>query len=61
LVSGNHEGELTVKVEDRHRLGTDIAPQNLRTVVGYAGLTVLTYSSAGPLLDQAVLAAALRA
>lgn len=44
--SGN-TGTLVYKVENRHRLGTDIAPQDLGTEVGYAGLTAVTFSDIG--------------
>ena len=42
--SGN-TGSIVYKVENRHRLGTDIAPQDLGFAIGYAGLT------AGPFTD----------
>ena len=37
-------GTLVYKVENRHRLGTDIAPKNLGFEIGYAGLTAVTFS-----------------
>lgn len=40
-------GTLVYKVENRHRLGTEIAPQQLAGEIGYAGLTDLTFSNAG--------------
>jgi len=40
-------GTLVYKVENRHRLGTDIAPQQLAGEIGYAGLTAQTFSNAG--------------
>ena len=40
-------GTLVYKVENRHRLGTDIAPQALGGEVGYAGLTAVTFSDIG--------------
>ena len=40
-------GTLVYKVESRHRLGTDVAPQELAGEIGYAGLTALTFSNAG--------------
>ena len=40
-------GTLTYKVENRHRLGTDIAPRGLGSEIGYAGLTAVTFSSIG--------------
>jgi len=39
-------GTLVYKVENRHRLGTDIAPKDLGAEVGYAGLTAVTFSDA---------------
>ena len=41
--SGN-TGKLVYKVENRHRLGTDIAPKDLGFETGYAGLTAVTFS-----------------
>jgi porin len=41
--SGN-TGTLVFKVENRHRLGTDIVPQDLGSEVGYVGLTAQTFS-----------------
>ena len=46
------KGAITFKVENRHRLGTDIAPQQLGGEVGYAGLTAITFSDAGSLLTN---------
>ena len=40
-------GTLIYKVENRHRLGTDIAPRGLGSEIGYAGLTAVTFSSIG--------------
>ncbi len=40
-------GTLVYKVENRHRLGTDIAPKDLGAEVGYAGLTAVTFSDIG--------------
>lgn len=45
-------GSLVFKVENRHKLGTDIAPQQLGAEIGYAGLTAITYSDAGVLLTN---------
>jgi len=45
-------GSLVYKVENRHRLGTDIAPQQLAGEIGYAGLTGITFSDAGWLLTN---------
>jgi porin len=47
-----HPGSIVFKVENRHRLGTDIAPQALGGEVGYAGLTAVTFSDAGSLLTN---------
>jgi len=40
-------GTLVYKVENRHRLGPDIAPKALGSEVGYAGLTAITFSNIG--------------
>lgn len=40
------------KVENRHRLGTDIAPSALAGEIGYAGLTAVPFSDAGWLLTN---------
>ncbi len=45
-------GSLVFKVENRHRLGTDIAPQDLASEIGYAGLTATPFSDAGSLLTN---------
>ena len=45
-------GYLVFKVENRHRLGTDISPQALGSTLGYAGLTAATFSDAGSLLTN---------
>jgi porin len=49
LVGGGTEntGTLVYKVENRHRLGTDIAPQDLGFETGYAGLTAVPFSDVG--------------
>ncbi|MCP4399525.1 MAG: carbohydrate porin, partial [bacterium] len=39
-----HRGSLTWKVEHRHTLGTDAAPQNLGFVAGYHGITGTMFS-----------------
>jgi len=44
--SGN-TGSIVFKVENRHRLGTDIAPQNLGFEVGYLGITGTVFSDYG--------------
>jgi porin len=45
-------GFLTFKAENRHRLGTEIAPQPLGGEFGYVGLTGLLFSDAGTLLTN---------
>lgn len=45
-------GSLVFKVENRHRLGTEIAPQQLGSEIGYAGLTAIPFSDAGTLLTN---------
>jgi len=40
-------GRLVYKIENRHRLGTDIAPQDLGVAAGYAGLTAVPFSEIG--------------
>lgn len=45
-------GALVAKVENRHRIATDIAPQQLASEIGYAGLTSIIYSDAGNLLTN---------
>jgi len=40
-------GMLVYKVENRHRLGTDFAPQDLGFEAGYAGLTAVPFSDIG--------------
>ena len=42
--TGN-SGTLVYKVENRHRLGTDIAPQDLGSEIGYVGLTAVPFSN----------------
>jgi len=44
--SGN-TGSIVYKLESRHRLGTDIAPQGLGFEAGYVGLTAAPYSDFG--------------
>jgi len=46
------QGSLVFKVENRHRLGTDITPQQLASEIGYAGLTAIIFSNAGSLLTN---------
>lgn len=45
-------GSLVFKVENRHKLVTDIAPQQLGAEFGYAGLTAITFSNAGNVLTN---------
>ena len=40
---GGNTGNLVYKVENRHRLGTDIAPKELGAEIGYAGITALAF------------------
>ena len=40
-------GSLVFKVENRHRIGTDVAPQNLGFEAGYVGLTGTSFSDFG--------------
>jgi len=51
-INASHPGSLVFKLENRHRLGTDIAPQKLAAELGYAGLTAVTFSDAGGLLTN---------
>ena len=46
------QGTLTFKIENRHRLGTSLAPQDLGFAVGYVGLPAITYSDAGWVLTN---------
>ena len=43
----SHPGSLVYKVENRHRIGTDVAPQNLGFEAGYVGLTGTLFSDFG--------------
>lgn len=43
----NTAGMIVYKVENRHHLGTDIAPKDLGFESGYAGLTAVPYSDIG--------------
>ncbi|MGB5736428.1 MAG: carbohydrate porin [Thiohalocapsa sp.] len=47
-----HPGAIEFKVENRHRLGTQIAPTALAGEIGYAGLTAVPFSDAGWLLTN---------
>jgi porin len=49
--SGN-TGTFTYKVESRHRLGTEIAPQSLGSELGYVGLTAQPFNDAGWMLTN---------
>ena len=40
----SHPGSLVFKIENRHRIGTDVAPQNLGFEAGYVGLTGTLFS-----------------
>ena len=51
-INDSHPGSLVIKVENRHRLGADIAPQKLANEIDYAGLTAVTFSDAGSLLTN---------
>jgi porin len=44
--SGN-TGSLVYKVENRHKIGTDIPPQDLGFAIGYAGLTAAPFADYG--------------
>ena len=50
--ASENTGSLVLKVENRHRLGTDIAPQALGPELGYAGLTAIPFSEADWLLSN---------
>ena len=43
----SHPGSLVFKVENRHRIGTDVAPQNLGFEAGYVGITGTAFSDFG--------------
>ena len=46
------KGSLVFKIENRHKLGTEIVPQQLGSEIGYAGLTSVIYSDTGSLLTN---------
>ncbi|MFC2073454.1 carbohydrate porin [Campylobacterota bacterium] len=46
-VDRGNSGSLIYKVENRHRLGTDIPPSRLGAEIGYAGMTAVTFSDIG--------------
>jgi len=43
----DNTGSIVYKIENRHRLGTDIAPQNLGFELGYLGITGTAFSDYG--------------
>jgi porin len=45
-------GSIEFKVENRHRLGTEVAPASLAGQIGYAGLTAVPFSDAGTILTN---------
>ncbi len=47
-----HPGSVEFKVENRHRLGTELAPASLAGQIGYAGLTAVPFSDAGTILTN---------
>ena len=47
-----HPGSMEFKVEDRHRLGTEVAPASLAGQISYAGLTAVPFSDAGTILTN---------
>jgi porin len=47
-----HPGSIEFKVENRHRLGTEVAPASLAGQIGYAGLTAVPFSDAGSILTN---------
>ena len=50
--ASGHPGAIELKVENRHRLGTDVAPSALAGEIGYAGLTAVPFSEAGTILTN---------
>jgi len=50
--ASGHPGAIEFKVENRHRLGTDISPSALAGQIGYAGLTAVPFSDAGTILTN---------
>jgi len=50
--ASGHPGAIEFKVENRHRLGTDVAPSALAGEIGYAGLTAVPFSDAGTVLTN---------
>lgn len=51
-ISSGNKSSIVYKVENRHSLGTPIAPQELGLDLGYLGLTSATFSDAGWLLTN---------
>ncbi len=47
-----HPGSVEFKVENRHRLGTELAPASLAGQIGYAGLTAVPFGDAGTILTN---------
>lgn len=47
-----YPGTIEFKVENRHRVGTQVAPTALAGEIGYAGLTAVPFSDAGWLLTN---------
>lgn len=45
-------GKLVVKVEHRHKLGTDVAPAGLGSQIGYVGVTGVLFSDAKGILND---------
>jgi len=46
------QGSLVWKFEHRHRLGTEVAPQELGSEFGYGGITGTLFSDLGPILTN---------
>jgi porin len=45
--NSENKGTFVYKVENRHRIGTDITPTQLAPEIGYAGLTATVFTDAG--------------
>ena len=50
---GENPGQLVFTLENRHLLGTDIAPSGLAGEIGYVGVTATTFSDTGSTLSIA--------
>ena len=50
--TSGHPGAIEFKIENRHRLETDISPSALAGEIGYAGLTAVPFSDADWLLTN---------